>query len=116
MFRAWRARKAGRAIWKVPGCDSRTYGASGAAARLLRILREAGGVLVYSTCTISPPENEACARAFLARHGEFDAVGFDACLPEPLRKRAAGGMLQLFPHLDGMEGFFLAKFTRKRAE
>ena len=75
-----------------------------------------GGVLVYSTCTISPPENEACARAFLARHGEFDAVGFDACLPEPLRKRAAGGMLQLFPHLDGMEGFFLAKFTRKRAE
>lgn len=75
-----------------------------------------GGVLVYSTCTISPPENEACARAFLARHSEFDAVGFDACLPEPLRKRAAGGMLQLFPHLDGMEGFFLAKFTRKRAE
>lgn len=75
-----------------------------------------GGVLVYSTCTISPPENEACARAFLARHGEFDAVGFDACLPEPLRKRAAGGMLQLFPHLDGMEGFFLTKFTRKRAE
>ena len=75
-----------------------------------------GGVLVYSTCTISPPENEACARAFLARHGEFDAVGFDACLPEQLRKRAAGGMLQLFPHLDGMEGFFLAKFTRKRAE
>ena len=75
-----------------------------------------GGVLVYSTCTISPPENEACARAFLARHGEFDAAGFDACLPEPLRKRAAGGMLQLFPHLDGMEGFFLAKFTRKRAE
>ena len=75
-----------------------------------------GGVLVYSTCTISPPENEACARAFLARHGEFDAVGFDAGLPEPLRKRAAGGMLQLFPHLDGMEGFFLAKFTRKRAE
>lgn len=75
-----------------------------------------GGVLVYSTCTISPPENEACARAFLARHSEFDAVEFDACLPEPLRKRAAGGMLQLFPHLDDMEGFFLAKFTRKRAE
>ena len=75
-----------------------------------------GGVLVYSTCTISPPENEACARAFLARHSEFDAVEFDACLPEPLRKRAAGGMLQLFPHLDGMEGFFLTKFTRKRAE
>src|SRR4051812_11194845 len=30
-----------------------------------------GGVLVYSTCTISPRENEGQIDAFLARHGEF---------------------------------------------
>ncbi len=75
-----------------------------------------GGALVYSTCTISPPENEACARAFLQRHSGFVPADLGAYLQEPLRTRAAGGMLQLFPHLDGMEGFFLAKFTRKRAE
>ena len=75
-----------------------------------------GGVLVYSTCTISPPENEACARAFLARHGEFEAAHLEAYLPGTLRERAAGGMLQLFPHLDATEGFFLAKFQRRLAE
>ena len=74
------------------------------------------GVLVYSTCTISPPENEACARAFLTRHGEFEAAHLEAYLPGTLRERAAGGMLQLFPHLDATEGFFLAKFQRRLAE
>lgn len=74
-----------------------------------------GGTLVYATCTISPLENEACAKAFLSRHREFSAGDLSACLPESLQERAAGGMLQLFPHLDGMEGFFLAKFVRKQA-
>jgi len=75
-----------------------------------------GGTLLYSTCTISPLENENCAMAFLKRNGDFTAAELTPYLPEALHARAKGGMLQLFPHLDGTEGFFIAKFQRKQAE
>ncbi len=74
-----------------------------------------GGVLLYATCTISPMENEGNARAFLQRHGGYRAADLTAHLPAALHLRAEGGMLQLFPHLDGTEGFFIAKFQREQA-
>ena len=47
------------------------------AARQQEILEEAarmlrpGGILVYSTCTFAPEEDEGSAAAFLSRHPEF---------------------------------------------
>ena len=72
-----------------------------------------GGLLVYATCTILPEENQARVRAFLEAHPEFEPDGDDAWLPGPLKARLEDGMLQLLPHRDGLEGFFIARMRRK---
>ena len=73
-----------------------------------------GGLLVYATCTILPEENENQARAFLARHPEFAPDTGDGWLPEALEPRLNGGMLQILPDRDGLEGFFIARMRRKQ--
>ena len=72
-----------------------------------------GGLLVYATCTLLPEENEAQARAFLDRHGEFAPDQGDGWLPEALRPRLTNGMIQILPNRDGLEGFFIARMRRK---
>lgn len=66
-----------------------------------------GGTLMYSTCTLNPKENEGVARAFLAAHPDFCAVSFSVG-----ELHAADGMLTLYPHVHGTDGFFVAKFER----
>jgi 16S rRNA (cytosine967-C5)-methyltransferase len=55
-----------------------------------------GGVLVYSTCTISARENEDRVHAFVSSHPDFR------------RSRT----LQLLPHRDRTDGFFIARLER----
>ncbi|MBE5807409.1 MAG: 16S rRNA (cytosine(967)-C(5))-methyltransferase RsmB [Clostridiales bacterium] len=74
-----------------------------------------GGLLVYSTCTILPEENEAQVRAFLEKYPSFEPDGDDTWLPEPLRPRLRDGMIGLLPSRDGVEGFFIARMRRRRA-
>ena len=71
-----------------------------------------GGTLVYSTCTVSHAENEAQVEAFLKEHKEFSPASLEAYVPQSLHERAKGGMLQLFPHLDSVEGFFVARMVK----
>ena len=68
-----------------------------------------GGVLLYSTCTLRTAENEDIVRAFLAKRADFTAEEF--ALPEPAGK-ADKGMVTLWPHLHGTDGFFIAKLRR----
>ena len=68
-----------------------------------------GGVLAYSTCTLLRRENEAVALGFLADHPDFQAEGFP--LPEHVGD-ARGGILTLWPHRQGTDGFFIAKLRR----
>lgn len=63
------------------------------------------GVLVYATCTISRRENEENIARFLETRADF---ALDP-LPLPL---ANTGMLQLFPHVHGTDGFFIARLLR----
>ena len=72
-----------------------------------------GGLLVYATCTILPGENGEQVRAFLEKHPEFEPDGDDRWLPEALRPKLEGGMLQILPNRDGLEGFFIARLRRK---
>ena len=72
-----------------------------------------GGVLVYSTCTLLPEENERQVEAFLRLHPEFAPDANDKWLPEELRTRFKGGCIQILPGRDGLEGFFIARMRRK---
>lgn len=71
-----------------------------------------GGVLVYSTCSILPEENEKQVEAFLFDHPEFKLDTDAGWVPEALKGRFMGGMLSLLPDRDGVEGFFIARMRR----
>ena len=73
-----------------------------------------GGLLVYATCTLLPEENEMQARAFLQRHSEFEPDADGGWLPEPLRENLRDGMIQILPHRDGLDGFFIARMRRTK--
>ena len=71
-----------------------------------------GGTLVYSTCSLLKAEGEEQARAFLERHPEFEEAPLPEMIPERLRAHKTVG-LQLLPHRDGIEGFYLCRMRRK---
>ena len=67
-------------------------------------------MLLYSTCTILDRENRQTVEAFLADGGEFAPEPF--VLPGPAG-RAETGMVTLWPHRHGTDGFFIAKLRRR---
>ena len=68
-----------------------------------------GGVLVYSTCTVLPRENEDVVGAFLAAHPDFRTQPFT--LPDGTD--APEGILTLTPDMPlGTDGFFICKMVR----
>ncbi len=71
----------------------------------------ADGTLVYSTCTISPRENEERMLAFLENHPDFAADDLSAAYPAYAHARD-GRFLQLLPHRHGTDGFFIARLRR----
>ena len=73
------------------------------AARYVKV----GGVLLYSTCTLFPEENESNVARFLAANPNFSLVPFTVG-----DLHAENGMLTLTPDLHGTDGFFMAKFVR----
>ena len=68
-----------------------------------------GGVLLYSTCTVLCRENEQVAEDFLARHPDFK--GEDFTLPGAIGT-SEGGMITLWPHRHGTDGFFICKLRK----
>ncbi|WP_374713399.1 16S rRNA (cytosine(967)-C(5))-methyltransferase RsmB [Symbiobacterium terraclitae] len=72
-----------------------------------------GGVLVYSTCTIQPKENQELVEAFVADHPEFRFDDIWAHLPPTIsREGRAEGYVQLLPHVHGTDGFFIARMVK----
>lgn len=81
-----------------------------------------GGVLVYSTCTFAPEENELVIDDFLMNHPEVELLDFDlpglsvspgltkwqgrALRPELTRAQ------RIWPGAERMEGFFIAKLKK----
>lgn len=70
-----------------------------------------GGVLVYSTCTLNPAENEENVQWFLSENTEFEPMPFE--LPEWVSCKYENGMATIFPDREGSDGFFIARFRRK---
>lgn len=68
-----------------------------------------GGVILYSTCTLNPHENEEVVHAFLEKNDGLSLVDFtvgDLC--------SEGGMLTLLPHRTLTDGFFIAKIKKEK--
>ncbi len=71
------------------------------------------GILVYSTCTMNPMENERLIKKFIGEYPEFALEDFTHILPKGLRNTSWNkGMIQLFPWIHGVDGFFIAKLRR----
>jgi 16S rRNA (cytosine967-C5)-methyltransferase len=90
-----------------------------------------GGVLVYSTCTISATENERQISAFLESNPDFalDDLGAELCDGQRICRgretpassgqhprlfgRRLGGCVLTLPHRDRTAGFFIARLRRR---
>lgn len=100
----WRARE--EAIEELAELQFEILSAGAAALR-------AGGELLYVTCTISPRENERVVQRFLGERAGagFELLDLGAARPQQ-RSRIEPRTLQLLPHRDGTDGFFLAHLRR----
>ncbi len=86
-----------------------------------QFLREAvkilvkGGVIVYSTCTITPEENEEIVKYAIEKLGleledtEYRRLGSPAL---PLLSREEG-IIRFYPHRHDTPGYFIAKFRKR---
>ena len=68
---------------------------------------EEGGILVYSVCTLTEEEGEGVARAFLARHPEFEPEPI-AC-PFPVLRSGLG--VYVAPE-GGLDGFYYLRLRK----
>ncbi len=68
-----------------------------------------GGLLVYSTCTLEPEENEERVDAFLGRHPDFRLEPSDTVDKVHLDAR---GCLAVLPWRSGSDGAFAARLRR----
>jgi hypothetical protein len=68
------------------------------------------GELVYSTCTTNKEENIEIINKFL-KNKNFILTDFSDNINEDF-KTAKDGYIEIYPHLHGMDGFFIAKLKR----
>jgi len=70
-----------------------------------------GGVLTYSTCSITLEENEMIIERFLKQHPEFSLVNITPNMGLP-GLRGLDKCRRLYPHVHESNGFFIAKLMR----
>ncbi|KAH9652338.1 SAM MT RSMB NOP domain-containing protein [Citrus sinensis] len=74
------------------------------------LLVKPGGVLVYSTCSIDPEENEERVEAFLLRHPEFSIDPADGLVPSDFVTKH--GFFFSDPIKHSLDGAFAARLVR----
>ena len=101
------------ARWRVKATDPARLATTQLAIlkRAAAVLRP-GGVLVYSTCTLLPEENQEVVQAFLRDSENFAPTPRDQLPLETRRLVGDDGFLRCAPHLHDTDGFFAARFER----
>ena len=75
------------------------------AAKSVRV----GGLLVYSTCSIEPEENDAAVELFLREHPAWRLEAPAGAVPASV---IDGGYLRVLPQVHGTDGAFAARLRR----
>jgi 16S rRNA (cytosine967-C5)-methyltransferase len=77
----------------------------------------AGGVLVYSVCSLEPEEGPEVVRAFLSAHPEFVPTPLPETFPRTVGGSSvdhpAAGEVYLLPHRHDTDGFYVARLQRR---
>jgi 16S rRNA (cytosine967-C5)-methyltransferase len=113
----WRRRP--DAKWRVTpeALAKRTAEQDAALARAAKCVKP-GGVLVYATCSLLPPENGARVAAFASAHPDFEPIPaaevWEAALPgiAPPAGVIGATSIILTPRRSGTDGFFVAALRR----
>jgi 16S rRNA (cytosine967-C5)-methyltransferase len=71
-----------------------------------------GGVLVYSTCTLSRAENVDVVEDFLKSHRQFEFEDAADYLPEQAKPLVQDGYFRPLPHRHNTDGFFAARMRK----
>lgn len=70
------------------------------------------GVMMYSTCTINPEENEKMVH-WICHEFDMETVSMQEELPDGLKVLGEKGCFQLLPGIHGTDGFFIAKLRSR---
>jgi len=85
----------------------------------MRLLLEAsrhvkpGGFLMYSTCTLTPEENQGVVEAFLEREKDFKVIDLKGVFGLESDFFTPEGYFLSLPHLHGTDGFFAALMQKR---
>jgi NOL1/NOP2/sun family putative RNA methylase len=121
MFRKDMGARADWSLEMVQGCAVRQGNILRVAGKLVR----PGGLLLYSTCTFAPEENESVIAGFLEEFMDYEVAelpqhpGFMHGRPDWLEQKCSNDLakaVRLFPHRIDGEGHFACLLYRKDGE
>lgn len=72
-----------------------------------------GGLLVYSTCTLSPEENQDIIQTFLEQNEDFEILPISKSEVDFPQAITPEGYVRILPHYQQTDGFYIARLKKK---